>query len=58
MKDITFPRKAVCCAEDPSLTEMRCGKQTMLTREASEINDAAICLSSGLILAEKETAVF
>lgn len=58
MKDITFPRKAVCCAEDPSLTEMRCGKQTMAGPEKhQEINDAAICLS-GLIWQKRRQQYF
>lgn len=45
VKDITFPRKAVYCTGDPSLTEMRWGKQAMAGPEKrQEINDAGVCL--------------
>lgn len=58
VKDITFPRKAVCCAEDPSLTEMRWGKQTMAGPEKrQEINDAGVCLS-GLIWQKRRQHYF
>ena len=45
VKDITFPRKAVYCTGDPSLTEMRWGKKAMAGPEKrQEINDAGVCL--------------